>query len=100
MKGLLGVLSFVLCFSFSAGAQTAKPSDGIPAFKMLQTNGHFYEAKDLNKTKPVVLIYFAPDCSHCQVLMEGLFKNLAAFKKTQLVLVTFKPISELELFER
>lgn len=100
MKGFVGVLCFVLWFLFPAAAQTKKPADDIPAFKILQTNGHFFQGSELDKHKPVVLIYFAPDCPHCQVLMEGLFKNLAVFRKTQLVLVTFKPVSELQLFER
>src|SRR5215217_3399317 len=100
MKRFLTVLGIILWFSVPAFAQTTKEAGGIPPFKVLQTNGHFLEASQLDKTKPIVLIYFAPDCSHCQVLMDGLFKNLAVFKKTQLVLVTFKPISELELFER
>ena len=100
MKGFLGVVGILLWFSVSALAQTGKSSNAIPPFKMLQTNGHYFEASDLDKTKPVVLIYFAPDCGHCQVLMDGLFKNLSAFKNTQLILVTFKPVSELQLFER
>ena len=100
MKRFTAVISFVFWLSAPVLAQTAKPDAGIPPFKILQTNGHFFEASQLDKTKPLVLIYFAPDCSHCQVLMESLFKNFAAFKKTQLVLVTFKPMSELQLFER
>lgn len=99
MKKALGILGFVLWFFFPAIAQTTKPADGIPAFKILQTNGRYFQSSSLDKNKPVVLIYFAPDCPHCQVLMEGLFKNYSAFKKTQLVLVTFKPVSELQLFE-
>ena len=100
MKHLIAVISLVFWLSAPVLAQTTKPAAGIPPFKILQTNGHFFEASQLDKTKPVVLIYFAPDCSHCQVLMENLFKNFAAFKNTQLVLVTFKPMSELQLFER
>jgi len=93
-------LSLLLCLTVAASAQAVKKSAGIPPFKMLQTNGHYFTAADLDKTKPVVLIYFAPDCPHCQTLMSGIFKNITAFKNTQLVLVTFKPLSELQLFER
>jgi cytochrome oxidase Cu insertion factor (SCO1/SenC/PrrC family) len=75
-------------------------ASSVPPFKMLQTNGRYFTSKDLDQAKPVVLIYFAPDCDHCQVLLQGVFKNMEAFKKVQLVLVTFKPLSELALFER
>jgi thiol-disulfide isomerase/thioredoxin len=77
-----------------------KTAPGIPPFKMLQTNGRYFSAKDLAPAKPVVLIYFAPDCDHCQVLLQGVFKNIKTFEQVQLVLVTFKPVSELALFER
>ena len=94
---LIGILFW---FVIPTVAQTTKTPTTIPPFKILQTNGKFFQASELDKTKPVVLIYFAPDCPHCQVLMEGLFKNINTFKKTQVVLITFKPISELQLFER
>lgn len=97
---ILGVAFFLLWMAAPAGAQAEKKSNAIPPFKMLQTNNRYFEAKDLDKAKPVVLIYFAPDCPHCQVLLDGVFKNMAAFKKTQLILVTFKPLDELQLFER
>jgi hypothetical protein len=100
IRRLVGVLSFLVLMAVPAFAQTAKNDKGIPPFKILQTNSRYFQASDLDKNKPVVLIYFAPDCSHCQVLMDGVFKNIDAFKKTQLVLVTFKPLSELQLFER
>jgi hypothetical protein len=96
----LWFLSFLLWLSAPAFSQAAKNEKEIPPFKILQTNSRYFQASDLDKSKPVVLIYFAPDCSHCQVLMDGVFKNIAAFRKTQLVLVTFKPLSELQLFER
>lgn len=99
-KRTLYLIGILLWLAVPAVAQTAKNATSIPPFKMLQTNGKFFTAGELDKTKPVVLIYFAPDCTHCQVLMSGLFKNLNAFKKAQVVLVTFKPVSELALFER
>jgi thiol-disulfide isomerase/thioredoxin len=98
-KRILYLIGIFLWLAAPAVAQT-KAATGIPPFKILQTNGKFFSASELDKTKPVVLIYFAPDCPHCQVLMSGLFKNINSFKKTQLVLVTFKPVSELQLFER
>lgn len=93
-------LSVLLWMAMPALAQTAKKAETIPPFKILQTNGRYFSAVDLDKTAPVVLIYFTPDCHHCQILVDGVFKNMAAFRKTQLVLVTFKPLRELQLFER
>ncbi len=96
------ILSFILfCWVGLAQPQqvSAQPAT-MPAFKMLLTNNTFYTAADLPKNKPVVLIYFAPDCEHCQELLDAFFKKIDAFKNAQIVLVTFKPVSELTLFER
>ena len=95
-KFLLWCVSVVMAVTVVA----QNTGSAVPPFKMLQTNGRYFSANELDRTKPVVLIYFAPDCDHCQVLLQGVFKNLDAFKKAQLVLVTFKPLSELALFDR
>lgn len=78
----------------------AQSYDAIPPFKMLMTNGRFFSSSDLPKNKPVILIYFAPECEHCQALMNEFFRNIEAFKTVQIVLVTFKPVQELSPFEK
>ena len=89
---------FFCRFHYQAIAQ--KPVGDIPPFKILQTNGRYFSAADLPKNKPVVLIYFSPDCEHCQVLMDQLFPKINAFKNAELVMVTFKPVEELAGFEK
>jgi len=84
----------VMSFSVRANSQT------IPSFKITLSNNKILHATDLPKGKPIVLIYFDPDCDHCQKLMAELFKNIKSFKKAQIVLVTFKPVIELIAFEK
>jgi peroxiredoxin len=55
---------------------------------------------DLRADKPVVLIYFAPDCDHCQTLMKSFFKRISEFKKAQVLMVTFKPLNDVANFEK
>src|SRR5256885_13945733 len=97
-------LSVVLCsclsILFSNAPVAAQTNNTIPPFKMLQSKGTYYSAKDLPHGKPVVLIYFAPDCPHCLTLMNALFKKIKDFKKAEIVMVTFKPIDELLPFEK
>jgi cytochrome oxidase Cu insertion factor (SCO1/SenC/PrrC family) len=89
----LTVLFFLFIYS-SVIAQS------IPPFKMLLTNGKTFETKDLPKGKPVAIIYFAPDCDHCQTLMNAVFKQINNFKKVEIVMVTFKPLNEVADFEK
>jgi cytochrome oxidase Cu insertion factor (SCO1/SenC/PrrC family) len=80
---------------FSATAQTG---GDIPPFSMTLSNGQFFKAADLPKGKPVLLIYFAPDCDHCHTLMNEFFKRTADFKNAEVLMVTFKPASEVTAF--
>lgn len=100
MKIRIPFFFLLLWIGLSQPLQSKAQGTAMPAFKMLLTNNTFYTAADLPKNKPVVLIYFAPDCEHCQQLLDAFFKKIDAFKKAQIVLVTFKPVSELTLFER
>ena len=78
MKRVYWILGMLFLSSVPALAQRVKNDKAIPPFKILQTNSRYFQASDLDQTKPVVLIYFAPDCSHCQALMDGVFKNMAS----------------------
>jgi len=49
----------------------------------------------------VMVIYFSPDCSHCQHLMYELKPKMDAFKNTQVVMVTFvQQIKAIQVFAR
>ena len=81
-------------FSESAFSQT------LPDFKIKMTDGKIFSASDVSHKKPLVIIYFAPDCEHCQVLMKQLFQKINAFKNTEIVMVTFESLNDIAGFEK
>lgn len=91
------LLATILVCTTSLYAQTG---DKLPPFKMLLTNGKTISTNDLKGDKPIVLIFFAPDCDHCKTLMEAFFKNVNSFKTVQVLLVTFKPLNDVANFEK
>jgi thiol-disulfide isomerase/thioredoxin len=91
------VLIIVSAILFSSNVAI---SQSMPPFKMQLTNGTVFSYKNLLHDKPVLIIYFAPDCEHCQVLMNAVFKNIKDFKKAQIVMVTFKPLDEVIAFQK
>lgn len=95
MKSLLFAVLF--CMQFSLQAQTDAQAK-LPAFKILLSNGTYLTPERLEKNKPLVLIYFAPDCDHCSTLMTSFFKNINEFKDTEVVMVTFKPLEDVTRF--
>lgn len=90
------ILAFIFLLPVFCMAQSAT----MPAFKMQLTNGKIFSSSALSDKKPTILIYFAPDCGHCQLLMNELFKKINDFKSAQIVMVTFEPTKELIGFEK
>jgi len=61
----------------------------VPHFKILKADSTYTDWTALNKNKPVMIIYFAPDCSHCQHLMSEMKEDMEPFKNLQLVMITY-----------
>jgi thiol-disulfide isomerase/thioredoxin len=91
----------LFCFSVASLFSSATFSQSsLPPFKMYLSNNSVFSATELPKKKPVMVIYFDPDCDHCQKLMNNLFKKINSFKKAEIVMVTFKPVEEVAVFEK
>lgn len=99
MKGKL-LTHFISFFLLNTFLSLTAISQSLPPFKMMLTNNKVFSAADLPKGKPTILIYFDPECEHCQKLMAELFKKIDQFRKTQIVMVTYKPVSEVIPFEK
>jgi len=70
----------------------------LPPFQVMQTNGKFFKAEQLPLGKPIVLIYFAPGCDHCEKLMNSFVKNENAFQNASVVMITYYPIEVVKGF--
>lgn len=88
------LITLLFFISLTAFAQTGK----VPPFKMMQTNGKVFRAQDLPMGKPIVIIYFSPECDHCEKLMKDLLKHEARFKKASIVLITHLPADRVAKF--
>ena len=95
-KFLPALLACMLLFSIAGLAQSAK----LPPFRVLQSNGKVFRAEDLPMGKPIVIIYFSPECDHCQALMKDFFKSSAGFKKASIAMITFLTVDKVTKFER
>lgn len=81
-------------------AHTIAKAQKMPAFSILQSNGKTLNTTNLSNTKPVILIYFSPDCDHCTKLLNTMFGEINKFKNATILLVSFRPMNELIEFEK
>src|SRR5258705_13772054 len=70
----------------------------LPPFRIMQSNGKVFKAEELPFEKPILIIYFSPECDHCQAFMKEFFKRAADFKKASVVMITFLPVEEVTKF--
>jgi thiol-disulfide isomerase/thioredoxin len=89
------ILIIVLLFAAGLHAQGVK----LPPFTMTQTNGKTFKAESLPMGKPIVVIYFSPECEHCQKLMNEFFKRTNEFKKASVVMITYLSLETVKKFE-
>jgi thiol-disulfide isomerase/thioredoxin len=77
-----------------------KDSLHIPAFTILQTDSSFINDKKIPNNKPVVIIYFSPECGHCQITADEFSKRMADMKDFYFVWVSYYPLPEIKEFAK
>jgi thiol-disulfide isomerase/thioredoxin len=102
MKYLCTLLS-AIALSFSAQAQTDtlppyKKVPYIPPFKIQLPDSSWYNKANLPAKKPVLILYFSPDCGHCQSETEEVISRMSDLKRLQIVMITSKPHREMAEF--
>jgi glutaredoxin len=85
----VAILSIISWRSFSQQSNIPK---NIPAFKLVLSDGkNYFNSAQIEKNKPLMLIYFDPDCDHCKQFAANLEKNIARFSNVQIVMICASP---------
>lgn len=97
------ILLFAIALSFSARAQTdTLPAylqvPYIPPFKIQLADSSWYSKTNLVAKKPVLILYFSPDCGHCQLETEELISRMKELKNLQVVMITSRPYADMAFF--
>ncbi|MBC7827953.1 MAG: redoxin domain-containing protein [Chitinophagaceae bacterium] len=104
MKNLIFLI--VLCIAFEQGIaqqDTSAPFKRfpvVPPISLLKSDSGLITKEDLHKNQPVIIMYFFPDCHHCQHQIEDMIKRMDDLKKIQIILTTYKPMEEMAAFEK
>ena len=96
---------FLAALSLGAAAQTvpAEPAykrmPTVPALQLLLGDSATrYTKTNLPKGKPVFIMLFSPDCSHCQKTAEELITYKEALKDIHLVMATMHTLTQMNEF--
>lgn len=89
MKKLLSL--FVLVILASCIRAQDKGIENLPMYHIVNQDSVKMTSSNLKKNKPVMIIYFSPDCGHCQHLMYEMKPKLNKISNVQIVMITFTP---------
>ena len=91
----LMVMFFLFLYNFNQIV-----AQSFPEFKIRTTNGKELSSTQLSLNRPTIIIVFSPDCGHCQVLIDGIFKKINSLKKARIILATFVQEKDIIAFEK
>ena len=89
---------FVALFSCTQiFAQSA--SKDLPPFKIRLVNGEGYTYNQVEKNKPVILIYFSATCDHCKLFTQAMLKRINNLKDQQIIMISYEDLKEVKAFD-
>lgn len=96
-KGKLAFSIFTVLVFLTSSAMYCQ-SGKVPPFQMMQSGGKVFRAQDLPMGKPIVIIYFSPDCEECLALTSELIRREEEFKKASVAMITYLPVEYVTKF--
>lgn len=79
------LMLFGTCFAFNSFGQ----KDKVPPFRMMMANNKVFMAEDFPLGKPILIIYFSPECEDCHIFIEGMLNRIGDFKNVSIAMVTY-----------
>jgi len=102
MKYLLFFCFHFYCFTSTAQNVTEPPYKRFPTLPPIQLllgdSITKYTKENIPDKKPVLVMLFSPDCSHCQHTAEEMYKNKEALKDIHIVMSTVLSLYEMNSF--
>ncbi len=74
-----------------------KKSPYIPSFNIQLADSSWYAKSNLQQ-KPTLIMYFNPDCGHCQLETEDIISKINKLKGLQIVMITSREVPEVKQF--
>ncbi len=94
------LLIFGIVFTATSSCHSInKGKAEIPSFNlMLQDSTTIFNTQAIPEGGPTVLIFFSPDCDHCQRETADILGKMDSLKNVRFYFVSFDPIERLKVF--
>lgn len=109
MKKLLVCMLLVISYTAQAQKTVALQDDtltapylkykDLPAFDAEYLNGKdTFNTFKIPTGTPSMIVYFSPDCDHCQELIDAMMPRMNEMKKVDVYFMTWLPLISLKIF--
>ena len=72
-----------------------KKNSALPEFKILQADSTWFTDLLIPEHKPVIIMYFSPECGHCQTEAENLAQNRDKLDSAFMLFVSYHSPEEI-----
>jgi len=86
--------------SDKTSAEVVSETSDLPNMKLTKIDGTTLEARGLAGKSKIILIFFQPDCDHCQNEARQIANRLPAFAGYTLYFISGSSLPEIEKFSR
>ncbi|MDP1844715.1 MAG: hypothetical protein Q8K64_14965 [Sediminibacterium sp.] len=70
----------------------------MPDFKILLTDSTWFKKANLPTTEYTAIIYFSPECGHCQHEAKEIVKNIDSLKQVFFVWASYRDLNDIKTF--
>ena len=77
-----------------------KRNPTVPPIQLTQTDGTLLTKDKLKKNTPVVIMFFSPDCDHCQHQTAEMVLRIKELEPYQIIMATYQPMEDLITFRK
>ncbi len=70
----------------------------IPPFSIQTPDSSWFNKAGLHPKKPTLILYFSPDCGHCQLETEEVLSKMKQLNDLQIVMITSRPFEDMSTF--
>ena len=93
------IISGIVLILLACCKSTEKPRESLPAFDLLLVDSvTIFNTAKIAEGRPIVLVYFSPDCEHCQKLTEGILQKMDSLRQVQFYFITNDPFERLHVY--
>lgn len=92
---LLALLFSAQAFSQADTSAPFRRFPVIPPFDLLRIDSSHLTKEDIAKKQKTLIMFFSPDCPHCQHQTEEMIAGMDSLQDVQIVMATYQPFEEM-----